>query len=342
MTRSVLLGLTLGDPAGIGPEVAIKAACGRRWPRSVRLVLVGSLDVIRAECRRQKRPMPPPWTPEAARRPASAVSVWDPLARTASPAIPSLGRCTAGGARLAVAWITAAVRACLDGTLDGLVTGPINKEGLKRAGIAFPGHTELLASLTGTRRFAMLLAGGGLRVVLATRHIRLARVAAELKPRQIMEAAELMSEALPWLGVRGGTIGICALNPHGGDGGALGDEERRTIEPAVRALQQRGLPVAGPVPADVIFHQALQGRYAAVMAMYHDQGLAPLKLLAFDSGVNITLGLPIVRTSPDHGTACDIAGRGVAKDSSMIAAIRRAADLAVRPNPWRPPARGRS
>ncbi len=322
MKRPVVLGITLGDPAGIGPEIAVKAAYGSRWPDDVRLVLIGSASLIRAECRRQKRPAPA----------AGSLSVFDPTPGPTRPVVP--GRCSVHGARLAVRWIEAGIQACLAGTLDGLVTGPINKEGLHRAGVPFPGHTELLAARTGTERFAMLLVGGPLRVVLATRHLALAEVPVRLTAASIVEAATLMAEALPWLGVRRGTIGVCALNPHGGDGGALGDEERRVIAPALRSLRRRGVPVEGPVPADVIFHHAVQGRYAAVLAMYHDQGLAPLKMLAFESGVNITLGLPILRTSPDHGTAYDIAGRGIANPASLVAAIRMAADLARRPNPW--------
>lgn len=330
MKRSVVLGLTLGDPAGIGPEIAVKAALGRRWPRALRLVLIGSADLIRNECRRQKLPVPAMCEDGVEIRP---VCMWDPAPR--STAAVAIGRCSARGARQAVAWIESAVRACQAGVLDGMVTGPINKEGLKRAGVPFPGHTELLASLTGTRRFAMLLIGGPLRVVLATRHIPLAQVAAQLTAPAIAEAATLMAQALPWLGAPKGTIGVCALNPHGGDGGALGDEERRLITPTLRVLRRRGVPVEGPVPADVIFHQAVQGRYAAVLALYHDQGLGPLKMLAFESGVNVTLGLPIVRTSPDHGTAYDIAGHGTANPASLVEAIRLAADLALRPNPWR-------
>ena len=330
MKRSVVLGLTLGDPAGIGPEIAVKAALGPRWPPSLSLVLIGSSALIREECRRQKLPLPAPCEDGLG---IPHVGLWDPAAGPTAFVTP--GRCSARGARQAVSWIEAGVRACPAGVLNGLVTGPINKEGLQRAGVPFPGHTEMLASLTGARRFAMLLVGGPLRVVLATRHIPLAQVAARLDAAAITEAATLMAQALPWLGAPKGTIGVCALNPHGGDGGALGDEERRVIAPALRALRRRGVPVEGPVPADVIFHQAVQGRFAAVLALYHDQGLGPLKMLAFESGVNITLGLPIVRTSPDHGTAYDIAGRGVANSASLVEAIRQAADLAVRPNPWR-------
>lgn len=331
MPRAGAIGITLGDPAGIGPEVALKAARAVRGC-AARLILIGSVGAVDAECKRLSLPRVPVSRGESP--PVDApLSVWDPAPGDTMPAIP--GRCTARGARQAVVWIEKAVAACRAGVLDGMVTGPINKEGLKRAGVMFPGHTEMLAALTGTRRFAMLLVGGPLRVVLATRHLPLSKVASGVTGAAIAEAATLMGEALPWLGVPEGTIGVCALNPHGGDGGALGDEERRVIRPALSALRRRGVPVEGPIPADVIFHQAVKGRYAAVLAMYHDQGLAPLKMLAFETGVNVTLGLPIVRTSPDHGTAYDIAGRGIASPASMEAAIRLAIELARRPNPWR-------
>lgn len=336
----VVLGLTLGDPAGIGPEVAIKAALGGRWPRNIRLVLVGAEATIRTTCRQLGYPPVPTAGCLEPCRELPRVSCWDPAKRAARVGTVVPGRCTAYGASLAVGWIKAAVAACRGGRLHGIVTGPINKEGLRKAGVPHPGHTEMLADLTHTRRFAMLLVGGPLRVVLVTRHVPLSRVAAALTPGMIVETATLMAEGLPWLGAPAGRVGVCALNPHGGDGGVLGDEERRVIAPALRVLKRRGIPVEGPVPADVVFHQAVHGRYAAVVAMYHDQGLAPLKMLAFESGVNVTLGLPIVRTSPDHGTAYDIAGKGIANPESMVEAIRLAASLARRPNPWRADRRG--
>jgi 4-hydroxythreonine-4-phosphate dehydrogenase len=330
--RRLALGLTLGDAGGIGPEVALKAVNAVSWPDSLALVLIGNAAVARRMCRQLKYPMPPFWTPEAPGA-IPPVAVWDPdpgLQLKVSP-----GRCTAAATRAAFAAIRSATAAALNGRLAGVVTAPISKQGLALARIPYPGHTEMLAALTGVRRYAMLLIGGGLRVVLATRHIPLAAVPRRVTRRAVVEAAALADGALAWLGVRNRRIGICALNPHAGESGALGREEQRVIAPAVRALRARGIEAEGPVPGDVIFYQALQNRYGAVVAMYHDQGLGPLKMRAFESGVNLTLGLPIVRTSPDHGTAYDIAGRGVAHPGSMLAAIRLAARLARRPNPWR-------
>lgn len=330
MDKSPVIGITLGDANGIGPEIALKAAHAR-WPAGTRIVLVGSPSAVRREASRSKRPSPPSWEPGGA-PPARKVTCWDPSPHLTPRHHP--GRITTTASRAAYAWITAAVDACLEGHLDAVVTAPITKEGFAKAGIDFPGHTELLAERTRTKRFAMMLFGGPLRVVLATRHVPLRDVADELTPAGVREAVTLTHEALPWLGLRRRRIAVCGLNPHAGDGGRLGREEKAWITRVLRGLGRKGIDLAGPLPADTVFHQAVRGEFDAVVAMYHDQGLAPLKMIAFEDGVNLTLGLPIVRTSPDHGTAFGIAGTGRANPSSMVAAIRAAIDLAGRPNPW--------
>lgn len=333
----IVLAITLGDPGGIGPEIALKAACDRRWPRALRLVLIGSRHILTSEARRLRLPLPPKWDGPQGARPAAPVSTWDPQASPSSGNSRSAwrpGRTGRSQGCAAAAWIRTAAEGCLAGIFHGMVTGPVCKKSLQLAGLPFLGHTEYLAALTRTRRYAMLLIGEPLRVTLVTRHLPLSRVAHTLTRRGIIEAAELTAQGLDWLGVIHRKIGICALNPHAGDQGLLGREEINTISPAVRSLQRRGIHVEGPVPGDVIFHQALRGSYGAVLAMYHDQGLGPLKMLAFERGINLTLGLPILRTSPDHGTAFDIAGKGRANPESMCAAIRLAAKLARRKNPW--------
>jgi len=329
MSKPLRIGITLGDTNGIGPEVALRAVYQRRWPAGTRFVLLGPPALVAAQARRFRLPAPPAGTPAARAR----VVVWEPEPTaltwrpgTLDPAVSA----AAGG------WIRAAVAACLRGDLHALVTAPISKEGFHQAGLQVPGHTELLADLCGTRRFAMMLFGGPLRVVLATRHLPLAEVPRALTPAAVEDAIRITAEALPWLGSRRARVAVCGLNPHAGEGGDLGREEIEVIAPVLRRLRQAGLNVAGPLPGDTVFHQAARGDYDAVVAMYHDQGLAPLKLLAFDRGVNVTLGLPIVRTSPDHGTAFDIAGRGRAQPSSMAEAIRWAIRLAGRRNPWTP------
>jgi 4-hydroxythreonine-4-phosphate dehydrogenase len=316
MKKSLRIGITLGDLNGIGPEVALKAVRQLGVLRDVHFVLIGSPNAV-----------------EPLRtRPRHAL-LWDPTPHLAPRYTP--GRITAAAGRAAAAWIYFGVRGCQAGMLDALVTAPICKAGWERAGIRFPGHTELLAQLTGARRVEMMLLGGPLRVVLATRHVPLAQVPLALRTTDLAETIAMTAAGLRWLGLRQRRIAVCGLNPHAGDGGLLGDEESKLIAPAIRAARRPGLQLAGPVPADTVFHQALHGRYEAVIAMYHDQGLGPLKMLAFESGVNLTLGLPIVRTSPDHGTAFDIAGQDRANPASMVAAIEWAIRLARRPHPWR-------
>jgi 4-hydroxythreonine-4-phosphate dehydrogenase len=296
------IGMTCGDVNGIGPEIALKAVSAMRRTPGTEFVLIGPEQVFDTS---------PQWQ--------------IPFEGELSP-----GKLSAEASQTAVAAIERAVRSCLAGELDAMVTAPISKEGLQLAGVPYPGHTEMIAELTGTKRCGMMLMGKGLRVMLATRHLPLRAVPAALTRATVQEAIELTGETLAWFGLRNGHIGVCGLNPHAGDGGLLGDEEQTVIAPAIEAARAKGFQVSGPVPADVIFFQALNKQYDAVVAMYHDQGLGPLKMHAFECGVNLTVGLPIIRTSPDHGTAFNIAGQGVADPGSMIAAIETAIALAKR------------
>jgi 4-hydroxythreonine-4-phosphate dehydrogenase len=210
---------------------------------------------------------------------------------------------------------------------DALVTAPISKEAWALAGHGeFPGHTEFLAARCGTKRVRMMFVTPSLNVMLVTSHVPLARVPALLTIERVLDTIELGHEACRTLGPANPRIAVCGVNPHAGESGLLGDEEARSIAPAIRAARERGIDATGPFPGDTLFRAALQGRYDLVVAMYHDQGIIPVKLLAFDRAVNLTAGLPIVRTSPDHGTAYDIAGKNLANPGSMHAAI----DLAVR------------
>ncbi len=327
--KTIAIGITAGDPNGIGPEVALKAAL-QPQPANRRIVLIGHRDVWERAAAKLRRSCPAEVSvlePPLPRR-----STWDP--DMAPPPLHRPGQVRADAARAAYSYILSAAAAAQNRRLDAIVTAPISKEAFHLAGIREPGHTELLARLTGTRRYAMMLFGEKIRVVLATRHLPLRKVPGALTIDSIVEAVEMLALALPWMGFRRARIGVCGLNPHAGDGGALGDEEKTVIAPALARCRKRGWNVAGPIPADAIFHQHLAGKYDAVVAMYHDQGLAPMKMLSFESGVNLTLGLPIIRTSPDHGTAFDIAGKGVADPSSTRAALDWAARLAARKNPW--------
>lgn len=329
MTPQPVIGFTLGDANGIGPEVAWKAAHFLAGETDSRFVLIGSPDALAPVNGYQELPA---WSPEAGSPPDYSISLWNPTPD--SPITLTPGTVQANAAACAWEWIRAAVRACEAGSLNAMVTAPIHKAGFSEADIPHPGHTEMLAEETQTTRYAMLLAGGPLRVLTATRHLPIRDVANAITEELILETIELLGEARPWLAMPDRPIAVCALNPHAGDNGAIGTEEIDILRPAIKKAKAAGHYVTGPVPADTVFHYAATGHYAAIICMYHDQGLAPFKMLAFDEGVNITLGLPIVRTSPDHGTAYDIAGLNKARPDSMISAARTAVQLSQIPNPW--------
>jgi len=238
------------------------------------------------------------------------------------------GQISAQCGAAAWAYIRHAVHLVQAGQADGIVTAPLQKEALQAAGCPYPGHTEMLAALAGDAKVAMLLVGGGLRVALATIHEPVARVPGLLTRDGILENLRLMDSFIPWFGVeRPVRIGVTGLNPHAGEGGMFGDEERDIIIPAIEAARAEGIHAIGPQPADTIFYFHREGAYDAVLAMYHDQALIPVKTLAFHDGVNVTMGLPFIRTSVDHGTAFDIAGKGIARPDSLRAALHCAATL---------------
>ena len=286
------VGITVGDPAGIGPEVARKAAADAGVRELCTPVLYGGGE--------------------------------------AAGAVP-MGAASAAAGRSAYDAVVAATADALAGRIDAVATAPIHKAAWALAGLPWRGHTELLAELTGARRVAMMFHAERLRVVLATTHVPLADVPRHLTRARIEEVVGLAHDELPRFGWPRPRLAVAGLNPHAGENGLLGEEEERVVRPAIAACRARGIDVAGPEPADTLFVRALRGEFDAVVACYHDQGLVPVKLVAFGQAVNVTLGLPIVRTSVDHGTAFDIAGRGVADPSSMIAAVRLAAALAAAP-----------
>lgn len=316
MKNKIRIGITCGDVNGIGPEIAYKAVASNGWPARHSLGEGGKKDV-------EFTFIGPDLLSVSGKSSAAFSNHW----KIGFNEVPTPGAITAEASGTAVAAIERAVQGCLAGEIDAMVTAPLCKEGLKLAGLDWPGHTEMIAAMTGCKRCGMMLMGRGLRVMLATRHLPLRDVADAITTEKILEAIELTGGALEQLGMDNGRIGVCGLNPHAGDGGTLGGEDADLIAPAIRAAQARGLNAIGPVPADVIFYQALQKTVDAVVAMYHDQGLGPLKMHAFDCGVNWTVGLPIHRTSPDHGTAFDIAGQDKADPGSMIAAIETAVQL---------------
>ena len=285
------IGLTVGDPAGIGPEICTRAIHDPRVEEVCVPVTYGPAS-------------------EDDRAPYG------------------VGTATAEGGRAAFDAVRVAVADALAGRLDAIATAPINKAGLSLAGLSWRGHTDLLAHLTGVPAAAMMFYTETLRVVLATVHIPLSEVPRQLTRERVEETIRLAHAELPWFGFASPRLALAGLNPHAGEHGLMGDEEGRVLQPAVEASRDRGIDVDGPFPGDTVFVRAVKGEFDAVVACYHDQGLIPVKLAAFGSAVNVTLGLPIVRTSVDHGTAYDIAGQGIADPTSMIQAVLLAARLA--------------
>ncbi len=316
------LAISCGEPAGIGPEIAAKAWADLRG--AVPMVWIGDPRHL---------PEGVPWTEVTAAEEAAGVcdDALPVLARDFGPPV-TPGRAQAAHASHVIAAIEESVALTRSGACSAMVTAPIHKQALiDGAGFAYPGHTEFLAALGGVTRVVMMLASDILRVVPATIHIPLSQVPAALTEDVLAETVEITRAALIRdFGIAEPRIAVSGLNPHAGEGGKMGREEIDLIAPVIRRFQDRGWHVVGPLPADTMFHAAARARYDAAIAMYHDQALVPIKTLAFDEGVNVTLGLPFVRTSPDHGTAFDIAGKGVANPSSMIAAIRMAAAMGPR------------
>lgn len=334
----MILGITLGDITGIGPEVALRAVARLAGEDSeVRYVLLGDTGVVRRLCGLMGLESDLPIWRGAGSEPSRVYSL--PVSEGELPEDLPPGDPRA--ALEAVAALREGARRCLSGEFAGLVTAPVHKASIVEAGVPFVGQTEFLADLAGVSRFAMMLlghdpAGRWLRVALATTHLPISEVSAALSTRGISEVIALTAEACGLLGLARRRVGVCGLNPHAGESGHLGREEITTVAPAVALARARGLDACGPFAADTLFHQVFRGDYDAVVAMYHDQGLVPLKMVAFDTGVNWTLGLPFVRMSPDHGTAHDIAGKGLADPASMESALRLAATVAATGIPcWR-------
>ena len=322
------LGISLGDVTGVGPEVALKALASEAAADDFKYLLLGDEKILARL--NEKLSLNLPLKEFSGDGRDGRFFVFNPHA---GPLPETLPPGSAPAANAAVAALREGGHRCLRGELDALVTAPVNKEAIIRAGHKFIGQTEFLSELAGTQRTAMMLLGTDehgrwLRVALATIHIAIKSVPAKLTSEKITLAIELAAQSCRDLGLSRARVAVCGLNPHAGEGGEFGDEENTTIGPAVQALRRRGFDVAGPLSGDTVFYYALRGDFDAVVAMYHDQGLAPLKSIAFDTGVNWTLGLPFIRTSPDHGTAYDIVGKGIANPGSMVAAIRLAKQLA--------------
>ncbi len=327
MKTKPIIGITMGDFNGIGPEVTLKAITSPSIKKICSPVLIGSIDVyeqyariLKAKILFQEVETP---TGKTSKSQIEVVN-FDPFI---IPKI-NLGVLSAEAGAFAGRSIEKGVELWKQGTIDAIVTAPVSKEAMKKAGYNFPGQTEMVANISGGKQFMMMLLAKSFRVGLATIHVPLRKVPDLITKKLIFEKLSILHTSLKKdFAIKSPRIALLGLNPHAGENGQIGDEEKRIINPAIQQARKLGIRVEGTFPADGFFGKHLQKNYDAILAMYHDQGLIPLKMQGFDIGVNVTVGLPIVRTSPDHGTAFDIAGKGKANESSMIEAIKLAVEI---------------
>ncbi len=324
-----VLAITMGDAAGIGPEIVVKALCQPEVRELCRPLVIGDVEAMTRAlpfASRSGRLRVQPVTSAAAVdwNDAAAMPVLQPGAALTGVEV---GQLSAEAGRGAVNYVLAATELAKRGEVAGIVTAPLNKEAMRLAGYHYPGHTELLAEQFGVRHYSLVLAARRQFIFHVTTHVSLREALDMITLPRVLSQVRLAHLLAAALGRGHETIAVAGLNPHAGEGGLFGREEIETIAPAVRAAQAEGIPVIGPLPADVLFPRAAKGIYAFVIAMYHDQGHAVFKTLYFDEGVNVTVGLPVIRTSVDHGTAFDIAGQGIASEASLLEAIRLAAQL---------------
>ena len=331
MPQKPLIALSMGCPAGIGPELAIKLVADPRIAKIADVVVVGSDAVMKAHAAMLKLTFKlPVIRPDNVRRDAVSGHLLADVGSSGDERIP-LGKPSGVAGDLSVACMEAAFALVKKGVADALVTGPINKQSVGLAGFKYAGHTDFLAERTGAKDIVMMLVGGGLRVGLVTHHIAVADVPKSLTTPGILAALRIMNTDMKrFFRIEHPRIAVAGLNPHASDGGRFGSEEFRIIEPAIAQAKAEGITCDGPHPPDTVFVPKVRVHYDAILAMYHDQGLIPLKMLAFGSAVNVTLGLPIIRTSVDHGTAYDIVGKGVASTDSLVEAVKLAVEIVGR------------
>jgi len=329
MTLRPTIAITMGDPTGIGPEVTARALVRQAVWDCCRPLVIGDAAVIGQALTLLDNPL------TIHRVSAVNEAGFDPDVpdvldlRNVDLSTLQPGKVSAAAGHASVEYVEKAVELAQAGEVDGITTGPINKAALQAAGIPHIGHTEILAALTGEERLTTMLATNGLKVVHVTRHAPLQEVASAITRERVLETIRLTDAGLRTIGIERPTLAVAALNPHGGDDGLLGREEKEQIGPAVASARAEGIEVQGPIPADSVFFRAIRGEFDAVVAMYHDQGHIPIKTHGFERSVTVTLGLPIIRTSVDHGTAFDIAWRGLANEESLVQAVQLAAQMAA-------------
>jgi 4-phospho-D-threonate 3-dehydrogenase / 4-phospho-D-erythronate 3-dehydrogenase len=323
------IGITMGDAAGVGPEIIAKTLADAIWYRKCRPLVIGDTAIMERAVELVGSPQRVRTVEDLARwQPDEASLDVDDLHRLSPEQVP-FGQLSGLAGEAAFCYLERADALARAGTIDALCTAPLNKEALHLGGHRFPGHTEILAELSGTREFAMMLTAPKLRVVHVTTHVGLLESVRRVTPERVYTVIKLAHDTLSRAGIARPRIGVCGVNPHAGEHGLFGEgEEEAQILPAVQRAQREGIEVQGPLPADSLFFRAVRGDFDIVVAMYHDQGHGPIKALGLEAGVNITLGLPYIRTSVDHGTAFDIAGTGGADPGSMGAALEAAIELA--------------
>jgi 4-hydroxythreonine-4-phosphate dehydrogenase len=321
--------ITMGDPGGVGPEIIAQALSAPGIGKTCIPIVIGDTLIMAKALRllRNPRKLREITLPDEAEKSGRLIHIIN--VNSIIPQSLPQKKPTAEGGEACVRYVRKAVELAMHKQVDGMVTAPISKEALKMAGFAWPGHTEMLVEFSRTKQYAMMLVGGPLRIILVTIHTALKNVPGMITAKKILRVIRLAKKACDMLNIRNPKIAVAGLNPHAGEAGIFGEEEITQIVPAIRQANREGIPVSGPYPPDTIFHKAYQGEIDIVVCMYHDQGLIPLKMIAFDKGVNVTVGIPFVRTSPDHGTAYDIAWKGTANPSSMIEAIKLAVRLKI-------------
>ncbi|MBL7106350.1 MAG: 4-hydroxythreonine-4-phosphate dehydrogenase PdxA [Phycisphaerae bacterium] len=326
--RQPVIGVTMGDPAGIGPEIIVKALAKPQIRKAARFIIFGTHEQLAYAA--DKAEIEPFWIRHQYEKISRDYPCKVALADYDIFPIPSwINGASKVGGQASLRFCTDAIEAAKDGIIDAVVTAPISKESWKMAGAKWPGHTELLAEKTKSPRKAMMFVAGPLKLALATIHEALFDVRHKFTIGCVFGPVDLLNTALKeYFNIPNPRIGVAALNPHAGENGQFGDEEKRIISPALLLAKEAGINCEGPFPADTIFLKAIQGQFDGVVAMYHDQGMIPVKLLAWDKAVNVTIGIPIIRTSPAHGTAFDIAGKNLASPKSMESAIKVAIQMA--------------
>lgn len=331
----IKLAITMGDPGGVGPEIIIKALrkLDEEFYSRCKPVVIGSMDVLEFYAQGAGVEVDLISITEkeisSVEVNAKKIAILDSEKIHLQDIEKLSGKVTAEGGYASFQYVATAIRLAMQSVVDGIVTAPISKSAWHLADIHFPGHTEMLAHYSDTREFAMMMVAEKLRVVLATIHIPLREVPLVLNQDKLLRLFRLVDNFMPYFGISWkAQIGVCGLNPHAGEEGLLGNEEQTIISPAIEQARKEGISVVGPFPADTIYNRMMEGELDVVVAMYHDQGLIPIKTLDFYGGVNVTIGLPFVRTSVDHGTAFDIAGKGIASEKSLLNALRLAVTLA--------------